>query len=152
MAASYILLIVICAGQEGTFLARDMSVSIVFLHEEAIVLPVSKYTLQAASYEGHGRIVELLLGKDADVNAQGGKYGNALQAASSEGHDRIVDSSTSRYHGRRYLGISFPPIPKISGNEKMAHSRPNQPISTHHGIQKGPFLGVLTIRPSQLVG
>ena len=28
--------------------------------------------------------------KGADVNAQGGWYGNALQAASSEGHEQIV--------------------------------------------------------------
>ena len=26
----------------------------------------------------------------ADVNAQGGKYGNALQAALGKGHDQIV--------------------------------------------------------------
>ncbi|KFY17204.1 hypothetical protein V492_00821 [Pseudogymnoascus sp. VKM F-4246] len=47
--------------------------------------------LQAASYSGHNRVVELLLSKGADVNAQGGYYGNALEAASSEGHDRIVE-------------------------------------------------------------
>ncbi|CAG8262934.1 unnamed protein product [Penicillium salamii] len=32
----------------------------------------------------------LLLDKGADVNADGGKYGNALQAASAEGHRAIV--------------------------------------------------------------
>jgi ankyrin repeat protein len=31
---------------------------------------------------GHEAIVKLLLEKGADVNAQGGLYGNALQAAS----------------------------------------------------------------------
>ncbi|KAK4220982.1 ankyrin repeat-containing domain protein, partial [Podospora fimiseda] len=46
--------------------------------------------LQAASSEGHQEIVKLLLDKGADVNAQGGFYGNALQAASSEGHQQIV--------------------------------------------------------------
>ena len=30
----------------------------------------------------HSEIVKILLEKGADVNAQGGKYGNALQAAS----------------------------------------------------------------------
>ena len=35
-------------------------------------------------------IVKLLLNHKADVNAQGGPYGNALQAASSNGHDQIV--------------------------------------------------------------
>jgi ankyrin repeat domain-containing protein 50 len=47
--------------------------------------------LQAASYEGHEKVVELLLDKGADVNAQGGKYDNALQAASHQGHDKVVE-------------------------------------------------------------
>jgi ankyrin repeat protein len=32
----------------------------------------------------------MLLDKGADVNAQGGDYGNALQAALSEGHEQVV--------------------------------------------------------------
>jgi hypothetical protein len=36
-------------------------------------------------------MVELLLGKGADVNAQGGFYGNALQAASVTGHEKVVE-------------------------------------------------------------
>jgi ankyrin repeat protein len=47
--------------------------------------------LQAASVGGHNWIVELLLGKGADINAQAEKYGSALQAASAEGNDRIVE-------------------------------------------------------------
>jgi ankyrin repeat protein len=35
-------------------------------------------------------VVKLLLDKDAEVNAQGGPYGNALQAASSGGHEAVV--------------------------------------------------------------
>jgi len=35
--------------------------------------------------------MNLLLEKGADVNAQGGHYGNALQAAASEGHGMIVN-------------------------------------------------------------
>jgi hypothetical protein len=34
---------------------------------------------------GHDRIVELLLGKGANV------YGNALQAASRNGHEKVVE-------------------------------------------------------------
>jgi ankyrin repeat protein len=34
--------------------------------------------------------VTLLLEKGADVNAQGGDYGNALYAASNRGHDSVV--------------------------------------------------------------
>ena len=46
--------------------------------------------LHAASAGGHVNIVQLLLDKDADVNAQGGVYGNALQAASRRGHETVV--------------------------------------------------------------
>jgi ankyrin repeat protein len=35
-------------------------------------------------------IVKVLLEKGAEVNAQGGEYGNALQAASFGGHEAIV--------------------------------------------------------------
>ena len=34
--------------------------------------------------------MQLLLDNGADVNAQGGKYGNALKAASSEGHEDVA--------------------------------------------------------------
>ena len=43
-----------------------------------------------ASEEGHEKVVEILVKKDADVNAQGGEYGNALQAASVGGHEKVV--------------------------------------------------------------
>ncbi|KAF1954428.1 hypothetical protein CC80DRAFT_567678 [Byssothecium circinans] len=46
--------------------------------------------LYYASLVGLRKIVKLLLDKDADVNAQGGRYGNALQAASARGHEAIV--------------------------------------------------------------
>ncbi len=38
--------------------------------------------LQAASCEGHAKVVKLLLENGTDINAHGGLYGNALQAAS----------------------------------------------------------------------
>ncbi len=37
--------------------------------------------LQAASVEGYEKVVQMLIDAGADVNAQGGEYGNALQAA-----------------------------------------------------------------------
>ena len=37
-----------------------------------------------------GKVVQTLLDARADVNAQGGKYGNALQAASYGGHEKVV--------------------------------------------------------------
>jgi hypothetical protein len=42
------------------------------------------------SRAGNAKIVQLLLEKGVDVNAQGGYYGNALQAASVGGHKEIV--------------------------------------------------------------
>ncbi|KAJ6103492.1 hypothetical protein N7486_005919 [Penicillium sp. IBT 16267x] len=48
------------------------------------------YPLMWASRNGHDKIVQILLEHGADVNAQGGHYGNALYAASWEGHDKIV--------------------------------------------------------------
>jgi hypothetical protein len=49
-----------------------------------------KHVLQVASYEGHKAIAKLLIENGADVNAQGGHYGNALQTASYKGHEAIV--------------------------------------------------------------
>ncbi|KAL9040923.1 MAG: hypothetical protein Q9214_004294, partial [Letrouitia sp. 1 TL-2023] len=46
--------------------------------------------LQAASCGGHQDIVQVLLDKGADVNAQGRYYGNALHAASYEGYRDII--------------------------------------------------------------
>ncbi|KAJ7210947.1 ankyrin repeat domain-containing protein [Mycena rebaudengoi] len=46
--------------------------------------------LDVSSSFSHVEMVELLLEKGADVNAQGGEYGNALQAASYWGHEAIV--------------------------------------------------------------
>ncbi|KAF3289301.1 hypothetical protein TWF970_003081 [Orbilia oligospora] len=68
--------------------------------------------LQAASAQGHGHIVQLLLSSGgnmgwkrtslgtqtvADANSEGGIYGSALQAASSKGFEKIV--STLLHHG-----------------------------------------------------
>ena len=46
--------------------------------------------LYYASLEGLIESARHLLEKGADVNVQGGEYGNALYAASAEGHDRVV--------------------------------------------------------------
>ncbi|KAG6904272.1 hypothetical protein DXG01_011272, partial [Tephrocybe rancida] len=46
--------------------------------------------LYYASLAGLQEVSKHLLENKADVNAQGGKYRNALQAASSEGHEAIV--------------------------------------------------------------
>jgi hypothetical protein len=49
-----------------------------------------EYSLQVASGRGQTKTVQLLLNNGANVNAQGGVYGNALQAASRRGHTETV--------------------------------------------------------------
>ncbi|KIW99546.1 uncharacterized protein Z518_11285 [Rhinocladiella mackenziei CBS 650.93] len=46
--------------------------------------------LYYAAYIGVPEIVERIIKRNVDVNAQGGEYGNALQAASAGGHDNVV--------------------------------------------------------------
>jgi hypothetical protein len=46
--------------------------------------------LQAASHNGHEKVVQVLLAAGADVNSQGGPNGSALRAASRNGHEKVV--------------------------------------------------------------
>lgn len=46
--------------------------------------------LQAASSDGHEKVVQMLIDAGANVNAQGGYHGNALQAASTNDHNKVV--------------------------------------------------------------
>ncbi|KAI9775605.1 MAG: hypothetical protein M1839_001006 [Geoglossum umbratile] len=50
----------------------------------------STIPLQLASMRGHIQIIQRLLEGRADVNIQGGYFGNALQAASLNGRDQVV--------------------------------------------------------------
>ncbi|GKU13522.1 unnamed protein product, partial [Fusarium langsethiae] len=46
--------------------------------------------LQAASYVGREKVVELLISRGANIMATGGKYGDAFTAASGRGHESVV--------------------------------------------------------------
>ena len=46
--------------------------------------------LYYAASVGLSKVVDQILQRNADVNAQGGRYGNALQAASEHGHEQVV--------------------------------------------------------------
>ncbi|KAJ7441378.1 ankyrin repeat-containing domain protein, partial [Mycena galericulata] len=62
-----------------------------FFLEGATLLQYSENPeIIVASYYGHLQIVNLLIGKAADVNATGGYYGSALQAAAANGQTEIV--------------------------------------------------------------
>lgn len=47
--------------------------------------------LQSAAYNGHHRVVELLLQAGADPNDQGGIFGCPLQAAAAQGHNAVIE-------------------------------------------------------------
>jgi ankyrin repeat protein len=49
-----------------------------------------EYALQAAAVGRNTSIVQLFLDKGADINTQGGLYGNALQAAACRGNENMV--------------------------------------------------------------
>jgi hypothetical protein len=59
------------------------------IESQRMVKDVGK-AIHDASFNGDTALLTQLLGKTADVNNQGGYYGNALQAASSRGHEMIV--------------------------------------------------------------
>lgn len=52
------------------------------------VLPLAVFS--SAYLHGYGKIVQLLLERPADIDAQGGDCGSALQAACSSGLDKIA--------------------------------------------------------------
>ena len=62
--------------------------------------------------------------KNSDVNAQGGRYGNALPAASAKGHEKAVQlllgndadvNAQGRHYGNGLYAAS------VRGREKMLH-------------------------------
>ncbi|KAF1961004.1 ankyrin [Byssothecium circinans] len=88
-------------GSTGLHLAARFGLSVTLEdmlpsqgEERAIALQkkdsYSQTLLYLAAENGYCGTTELLLDKGADVNAEGGRYGNALQAASEGGHEATV--------------------------------------------------------------
>jgi Ankyrin repeats (3 copies) len=71
--------------------------------------------LHAASSNGHRQVVEMLLAKGADVNAQGGHFGNALHAASSNGHHQVVEMLLAKGASESVRGSS---VDSYDGSER----------------------------------
>ena len=59
--------------------------------------------LQTSCYEGHIKVVKVLLDKDADVNPQGGYYSNALRAACYRGYNFEVVKLYEAWQGSKAL-------------------------------------------------
>ncbi|KAL9080321.1 MAG: hypothetical protein Q9157_000908 [Trypethelium eluteriae] len=71
--------------------------------------------LYLAAKHGYYEMVKLLLNKGADVNSQGGDYGNALEEAALEGHEQIVRLLLDK-------GADVNAQDKFSGNALIAAS------------------------------
>jgi ankyrin repeat protein len=83
----------------AAFIGHEQEVySILGVNENDVNAPddTATYPVMWASINGHDRVVQLLLERGADVNAQGGEYGNALQAACDRGHVKIAQMLLER--------------------------------------------------------
>ncbi|KAJ7278161.1 ankyrin repeat domain-containing protein [Mycena rebaudengoi] len=79
---------------------EDLFISAMFNLQETTKYILAHYTfildqhkgqsLIGASQSGSFGVIQLLISQGANMNAQGGYYGNALQAAALEGHEAVV--------------------------------------------------------------
>jgi hypothetical protein len=93
------------------------------------MLKVDTYgnALATASYCGHRAIVELLLERGADVNAQGGYYGNVLQAASHGGRPAIVELLLEKL--RRSCQGSYSPVANFQSTTSSRRTLTNETVA-----------------------
>lgn len=80
--------------------------------------------LQAASYAGKVKILQMLLDNGANVNADAGSFGTALTAASYRGHRKIVEMLLDRGAKLTTENESFSPAldaALVAGNEEVVN-------------------------------
>lgn len=82
-------LIAACAFGFLSFM-KDCELSSMYWNQLLLLNDENFTMLLIAAEEGHHQVVQMLLGKGANINAQGGIYGSALQAASIKGHSQVV--------------------------------------------------------------
>jgi hypothetical protein len=82
--------------------------------------------LQAASPRSHEKVVELLLEKGAEVNAQGGAYSSVLHAGTPGGYETIVDLLLKR--GANVQIISSPSLWSNIAIPMRRYTQPKAPF------------------------
>ncbi|OQD66277.1 hypothetical protein PENDEC_c056G05958 [Penicillium decumbens] len=90
--------------------------------DQMAVICLRYLLMEDLEHDDEDSFVQLLLEKGAEVNAQGGEYGNALQAASCRGHEEIVQLLLERGAGVNTQGGEY-------GNALYAAS-----VGEHHKV------------------
>lgn len=93
--------------------------------------------LMAATFGGHERVVQILLAAGADVNQEGGYYGNALQVAAFVGSENIVrfllEKGSNANQPGEYYGSALQAA--IKGGSNAPPTIPQQGEFTTHRIR-----------------
>ncbi|KAF7502091.1 hypothetical protein GJ744_007220 [Endocarpon pusillum] len=100
----------------------------------------SRNMLERWAFRGDIKMVQMLLDKGADVNAQGEVHGNALQAASYQGHEKVVQmlldkgadiNAPGEVYGNALQAASY------QGNEKVVQMLLDEGADAN--AQGGPY-------------
>ncbi|KAJ5725195.1 NACHT nucleoside triphosphatase [Penicillium malachiteum] len=102
------------------------------------------YALQAASFNGHEKAVQILLDRGADINIQYGNWGNALHAASFNGHEKVVqvllDGGADVNIQHEYWG-NILQAASLNGHEKVVQTLLDRGVNVN--VQGGNWTNAL---------